>query len=110
MSEQVPELKEDFQIMYVIDNIRKCKEIMDSNKSNDLFDIELEIMTQLPDFYQSHPFLVKRLVKGGDMSYLFTMLRNLQQVQEGNKTLTSVETKLGDELAKKFIPEKYLNK
>lgn len=105
-----PELKSDFEIMIVLESIKKCKEIMDKLQPYDAFDAEMEIMTQLPEFYQDHPFLVKRLVKKEDMSFLFTMLRNLQQVQEGKQTLASTELKLGDELASKFIPDKYLNK
>lgn len=105
-----PELKTDFEIMNVIESIKKCKEIMDNIKPYDAFDAEMEIMTQLPEFYQDHPFLIKRLVRQEDMSFLFTMLRNLQQVQEGKQTLASTELKLGDELANKFIPAKYLNK
>lgn len=105
-----PELKTDFEIMSVIESIKKCKEIMNKLEPYDAFDAEMEIMTQLPKFYQDHPFLIKRLVRQEDMSFLFTMLRNLQQVQEGKQTLASTELKLGDELANKFIPAKYLNK
>ena len=43
---------------------------------SDSFDFELEIMTQFPDFYQAHPFLVKKLCKRDDISMLYKMLDN----------------------------------
>lgn len=67
------------------------------------FDIELRIMEVFPEFYQSHPFLIKKLCKREDISMLYTMLSNLQQVEDGNKTLSNVELHLGNQLAKQYL-------
>ncbi len=102
----MPELKTSFDINYIKENIKiietKIKQIKLLGKT-DAFDFELEIMSELPEFYQSHPFLVKKLCKGDDISLLYTMFENLQQVEHNTKSLHEVETTLGNKLAKDFI-------
>ena len=69
----------------------------------DFFDFELHIMDIFPEFYQEYPFLIKKICKGEDISYLYKMLDNLDQVDKGEKSFTDVETMLGNELADTFI-------
>jgi hypothetical protein len=67
------------------------------------FDFELDIMTTFPEFYDSYPFLVKKLCKRDDVSMLYKMLDNLDMVEKGTKSLANVELNLGEELAQKFL-------
>jgi hypothetical protein len=81
-----------------LDNLRK-------DNVTDPFDLEMKIIDLMPDFYDNYPSIVKRLCKAPnqDNSYLYKMLDLLDEVDKGEKTLSSVELKLGEELANKFI-------
>ena len=99
-------LRNDFKIKYIktnIDNILNKIKDMEKNGIHDSFDHELEIMTVLPDFYSEYPFLVKKVCKKEDISFLHKMIDNLEQVQNVDKSLSSVEYNLGNELATKYI-------
>ena len=101
-----PELKSDFEILTIkqkVTEINDAIKLMEKAGKTDSFDFELEIMTQYPDFYQAHPFLVKKLCKRDDIAMLFKMLDSLQAVQDGEKSLASVELHLGEHLANKFV-------
>jgi hypothetical protein len=101
-----PELKTDFEILMIKQKITEINETikqMELVGKSDSFDFELEIMTQYPDFYQAHPFLVKKLCKRDDITMLYKMLDSLQSVQSGQQSLASVELNLGSQLADKFV-------
>jgi hypothetical protein len=101
-----PELKTDFNILMIkqtVTEINNAIITMEKAGKTDSFDFELEIMTQYPDFYQAHPFLVKKLCKRDEISMLYKMLDSLQSVQDGNQSLASVELNLGSQLANKFV-------
>ncbi len=99
-------LRSDFKIQYIRTNVQDILNRikgMEKKGINNAFDFELEIMTKLPDFYSEYPFLVKKICKKEDLSYLYKMFDNLEQVQHDDKSLSSVELKLGNELAEKYI-------
>ena len=101
-----PELKSDFKVDFIkicVDQVNKVIEKMEENGNIDPFDLELKIMETHPEFYQEHPFLVKKLCKKEDISMLYKMLDNLSHVENGEKSLASVELNLGNELANKYI-------
>ena len=99
-------LRNDFKIKYIktnVENILKKIKEMETNGVTNSFDHELEIMTTFPDFYSEYPFLVKKVCKKEDTSFLYKMFDNLEQVQNGDKSLASVEYNLGNDLASKYI-------
>lgn len=101
-----PELKSNFDVLTIkqtIIQINDSIKLMENSGKKDSFEFEMEIMTQYPDFYQTHPFLVKKLCKRDDISVLFKMLDSLQTVQDGTQSLASVELNLGKQLAEKYI-------
>ena len=71
----------------------------------DPFDLEMDIMNTMPDFYENFPSIVKRLCreKNQDNTYLYKMISLLKDVEKGNKNLSAVELTLGNELAEKFV-------
>ena len=79
----------------------KIKELVKENKTD--VDIEMFFIENDSKFYEQYPYLVKKLIKGGDMSFLNIMLENLQKVQDGEQTLASTELKLGEDLAQKHL-------
>ena len=97
------EVKKEFNVDFIMTNVQEIQEIISQNPNTDPFDFELKFMESHPEFYQQHPFLVKKLCKKEDISMLFKMLTNLDQVEKGEKSLASVELKLGDELANQYI-------
>lgn len=100
-----PELKTSFDIQKIVQTVEEIKKeinLIKLKKSN-LLDIEIEISTRFPDFYDSHPYLVKKVCKGDDLTMLYEMLNKLDHVEKGNETLTSVETNLGHTLADKYL-------
>lgn len=99
-------LKTDFKVDDIRTTITKIQaRIEDMKKAgvNDAFEFEMDIMTNLPDFYHEYPFLVKTLSSGRDTMYLHKMLDSLENVQKGNTSLAHTEYTLGNELADKFI-------
>lgn len=113
LSNPEPELKTVFEVYMIKQNVdsinNKIKE-MEANGISDPFDMELAIMESHPEFYQSNPFLVKKLCKRDDISFLYKMLENLEQVENGDKSLASVELNLGQELAKQYLDPVIKNK
>jgi hypothetical protein len=100
-----PELKSSFDIQKIVQTVEEIKKeinLIKLKKSN-LLDIEIEISTRFPDFYDSHPYLVKKVCKGDDLTMLYEMLNKLDHVEKGNETLTAVETNLGSKLADKYL-------
>jgi hypothetical protein len=100
-----PELKSSFDIEMILKTVEEIKKEINLIKltKNDSLDIELEISTKFPNFYESHPFLVKKVCKGDDLTMLYEMLNKLQDVEKGDETLTAVETNLGTKLADKYL-------
>jgi hypothetical protein len=66
-------------------------------------EIEMILMESDSDFYERYPYLVKKLVKGGDLQFLDKMLDNIEKIEEGEQTQAATELKLGEELANKFL-------
>lgn len=102
---------EEIRTNYETSNIKKHVELivnminkMETENNYDAFNCEIEVMTQYPEFYQEYPSLVKKLCKKDDITMLLKMLENLDMVERGEKSLASVENKLGQELANKYIP------
>ncbi len=91
------ELKTDIQT--IKNKIIECK-----NKNiNDAFKIEMTIMEELPELYGQYPYLIKKLLKNEDETYLNKFLSELEGVVKGDQSLASVELKLGMELKQQFI-------
>ena len=100
-----PELKSSFDIEMILKTVEEIKKEINLIKltKNDSLEIELEIINKFSKFYESHPFLVKKVCKGDDLTMLYEMLNKLHHVEKGNETLTSVETNLGSKLADKYL-------
>lgn len=79
--------------------IKECKD----KGVNDNFDIEMTIMTELPDLYNDYPWLIKRLSKSDDDFFLNKFIEDLDAIEKGEKSRASVELKLGVELKEKFV-------
>jgi len=75
------------------------------NGKTDPFDLEIDIIHTMPEFYDSYPSLVKRLCRNEqqDNSFLYKMLETLEKVNNGETTMTQAEVSLGDELATKYL-------
>ena len=85
------------------DNIAKVSEILEKIKEKTPLEKEMEILTQLPEFYDTCPFLVKRMCRGEDMKMLDVMFNSIEKIHKGEATLAGTELQLGEELAQKFI-------
>lgn len=95
---------------YNIKNIRKNITLIESEitqlKSQDItnsFDIEMHILEKFPDFYSSYPFLVKKICKQDNYDIIFSILNQLETVENGENSFTDVEHKLSVDLANKFL-------
>jgi hypothetical protein len=101
-----PELKTSFDILMIKENIKSIQQAinkMELEGKSDPFDFEMAILESHPEFYQSHPFLVKKLCKRDDISFLYQMLGNLEKVESGEKSLAGVELNLGNQLANQYL-------
>jgi hypothetical protein len=97
-------------IKTIKDKIEECR-----NKKFTTFDTEMCIMTELPEQYDSYPWLIKMFSKCKKneyeefINYLTKMVTSLESVSKGDSTLASVEMKLGQELYDKYVAEKVKN-
>ncbi len=101
-----PDVKTDFNVNGIKLSIIMCNQIikeLEKQGTTDPFDFEMEIMEKLPEFYQSHPFLIKKICKKEDISMLEKMFSQLELIQSGQTSMTSVEAKLGNELANQYL-------
>ena len=81
--------------------LEKISELSQQNKNN--VDIEMYFIENDSEFYESYPYLIKKLIKGGSLEFLDVMLDNLEKVESGEQTMASTELKLGENLAKKYL-------
>ena len=95
--DNVQNLKKD--IKAIKDKIVECR----NNKVTEAFDIEMTVMTELPELYNDYPWLIKRLSKSEDYEYLTKFVDSLEAVSKGDKTLAAVELTLGMDLKRKFL-------
>jgi len=79
----------------------KISELVKENKTN--VEIEMFFLENDSDFYERYPYLIKKLIKGGSLEFLDVMLQNLEKVENSEQTKASVELKLGEELAQKYL-------
>ena len=91
------ELKSNIQT--IKNKIEECK----NNNIIDPFSIEMNIMENLPELYSQYPYLIKKLLKDNDESYLNKFISELEGVVKGEQSLASVELRLGMELKQQFI-------
>jgi hypothetical protein len=72
---------------------------------NDPFDLEMDFMNNMSEFYEEYPSIIKRVCReeNQDNTYLYKMIHLLKKVEEGNTSLGAVELSLGNELAEKFV-------
>ena len=61
------------------------------------------ILDKYPDFYQSYPFLVKKVCKGDNLDELEVMFNKLRLIESGERSLASVELKYGQELKTQYL-------
>jgi len=86
-------------IVILKEKIKECKE----KGITTPFDIEMTVLTELPEIYDDHHSLVKRLSKSEDDTILNKFLEQIEEVIKGNQSLASTELKLGLELKKQFV-------
>jgi hypothetical protein len=86
-------------ILAIKNKIAECR----TNNITDAFSIEMNIMENLPELYSQYPYLIKKLLKDNDESYLNKFISELEGVVKGEQSLASVELKLGMELKQQFI-------
>jgi hypothetical protein len=101
-------IKSSFDVLSVKQTVLKIQERIqelekDSLEKKSVFQLETTILEEFPEFYDDHPHLVKKLCKKDDLSMLYKMLDNLEQVDNGKKSLAGVELKLGNELAEQYL-------
>lgn len=106
MNTEEPTVRSTFNINHIKETIIKLNKLIEEMKAkgnNDILEHELEILHTYPEFYESYPFLVKKVCKGGDLSMLDTMFKNLEKVESGDKSLAAVELNLGNKLASQYL-------
>jgi hypothetical protein len=69
------------------------------------FDLEMKIIDEMTDFYDTYPSIVKRLCReeNQDNTFLYKMIETLEQVNNGEKSMAVAELSLGEELAEKYL-------
>lgn len=70
---------------------------------NSLTTPDIYINSKYSDFYNKYPCIVKKLCKGDNIDYLYKMLDALEDVNNNIASFKSVESKLANELANKYL-------
>jgi len=109
MNNNEPILRKTFNINNIKENIDKIKQVINEMKksgNDNILEHELEIMNKYSEFYDSYPFLVKKICKNDGLDMLDKMFQNLEKVESGESSLASVELNLGNNLAKQYLHPK----
>tara|TARA_B100001093_G_scaffold482408_1_gene514023 strand:- start:517 stop:837 length:321 start_codon:yes stop_codon:yes gene_type:complete len=95
----------NFNLNILKDKIKETQLKIDELKEKNLDEVEIELyfLENEEDFYGEYPYLIKKLIKGGNLDFLDKMISNLQKVEDGEQSLASTELKLGEELAEKYL-------
>jgi len=88
-----------------LESVLKRLKVLRNMGIKDPFDLEMDFMNNMSEFYEEYPSIIKRLCREEiqDNTYLYKMLNLLKKVEEGNISLGAVELSLGNELAEKFV-------
>jgi hypothetical protein len=107
------ELKTDFKTSDIKTMVIKLKNRLLELKKEGIkeeFDLENKLADENPEFYDEYPFLVKKLISGGDISFLYKMLETLDNVQKGKRSFAGAELELGSKLAQDYLYPTIKNK
>ena len=99
-------LKDDFKTTDIRLSVRMIQQRIVELKKQGIkedYDIENKLFEEMPEFYDEYPFLIKKLVNGGDMEFLYKMLDTLETVQKGKRSFASAELDLGKKLADDYL-------
>ena len=101
--EEIDKVKVD--ITTIRNKIDECRK-----KQLSKFDIEMMLITELPELYNDYPWLIKSFSKANNIEDFMTMINKmvtaLETVAKGDETLAAVEMKLGQELFDHYVGDK----
>jgi len=66
---------------------------------------ENELRNLVPKFYDGYPFLFRKIIKGEDDNFLNIMLSNINDIENGEKTLDNVRDYLGNLLHNHYVAD-----
>lgn len=80
------------------------KKVNDMKKQN-MTDVQMEMyfIDNEEDLYTQFTHLIKKIIKGGDMEYLYKMLDMIEDVKVGRKDKESAEKEMAEELANDYL-------
>lgn len=67
---------------------------------------EIRLSDFVPNFKDEYPFLFKMIINGSDLSILDEFLNNIEDIDNGKKTLNDARNELGIMLHNKFVENK----
>ena len=105
-----PTLEGVIELKANIAELRQKIQDLKNKKITDPFQMEMIIMEELPEIYSKYPWMTKKLTKGEEDGYLDKFVDGIESVIKGEKTLASVELKLGMELKEKYVDPVLKNK
>jgi hypothetical protein len=97
-------LRKTYDIDYIKKNIININnEIINLKKKNiiTVYDLEINILNLYPEFYDEYPFIVKKLCKCENIDIIYTMLNELEKVEQG-EDFKKIENNLANDLANKY--------
>ena len=81
--------------------IKKVNDMKKLNKSD--VEIEMYFVNEEEELYTQFTHLIKKIIKGGDMEYLYKMLDMIEDVKVGRKDKESAEKEMAEELANDYL-------
>ena len=66
-------------------------------------DLQILFSKAHPEIYNKYTTVVKTICRKDDLTFLDKMIESLEKVDKGNKTMKQVSSKLGEELADKYL-------
>jgi soluble cytochrome b562 len=100
------DIKECFETNNIRDKITLIKNfVLELNKKGitDELEIELKVMDEFKEFQTQYPFLVKKICKNDNISFLYKMLEQLDVVESGQNSFIDVEKDLANTLAEQYL-------
>ena len=83
--------------------LKQKEKLLTSKKMNEL-EFHLKMEELFPSFIKNYGAIYKMVVKSTDLTLLYTMIDNMNDVCKGDKKFEDVRSKFGSILADKYVP------
>lgn len=96
----------DIDVNHIKESVTTIKKFVSDYEKlgiTDPSDLQILFTKAYPEIYKKYATVVKTICRKDDLTFLDKMIKSLEQVNKGKKTMKQVSSNLGEELADKYL-------